>query len=354
VAALLCAAVAVLLTAAPGLAAAAPASPAAPSPAAAPFASAVPATPAAATHVLCRLTDPRLPELSGLAVAGDKLLAMDDGGDRLTVYVLDNSCHVVDIRSAPVDPYDPEDLALAADGTIWLSDTGDNLVRRPTVALLALHPDGTTAIYRLTYPDGPHDAESLLLAPDGTPYIVTKEILGNSGVYRPASALVDGGTVAMAKVAAVNFAVTGTPGGPVGRAGQLMATGGAVSPDGHLIALRTYTDAYLWPLSGSDVPAALAHEPVRIPLPAAPQGEAIAFTPDSTQLVVAGEGLPGDVTTVTPPANLLPAAATTAATATGAVAARHVGVPTLTAAAIAAVTATLVVWLVGLFRRRRT
>ena len=83
------------------------------------------------------------------------------------------------------------------------------------MALLALRPDGTTGVYRLSYPDGPHDAEALLLAPDGTPYLVTKEVLGASKVYRPASALVDGGTVALAEVAAVNVTLTGTPGGPV-------------------------------------------------------------------------------------------------------------------------------------------
>ena len=349
VVALLAAASALLLAAAPGVAAAAPTS------AAGAFASPVPATPPASTQTLCRFTDPRLPEVSGLVVTGDKLLAINDGGDRLTVYVLDRACQVVGVRTAPVDPYDPEDMALAADGTVWLSDTGDNLAQRATVALLALHPDGSTAIYRMTYPDGPHDAEALLLAPDGTPYVVTKEVLGNSGVYRPAAALADGGTVPMTKVGALSFALTGTEGGPVGRAGELMVTGGAVSPDGRLVALRTYTDAYLWPLSGSDIPAALETKPVRIPLPPAPQGEAISFGTDSRELVVAGEGVPGDVTVVTPPAGLLPAAATasTTATATAAAAGGHAGVPTLTAAVIAAVTATLVVWLVGVFRRRR-
>ena len=354
--ALLTAASALLLTAAPGIAAAAPApTSGSPVPVTGAFGTPIPATPAASTKTLCRLTDPRLPEVSGLVVTGDKLLAMNDGGDRLTVYVLDTACRVVDIRSAPVDPYDPEDMALAPDGTVWLSDTGDNLAHRPTVALLALHPDGTTGIYRMTYPDGPHDAEALLLAPDGTPYVVTKEILGNSGVYRPAAALADGGTVPMTKVGALNFALTGTPGGPVGRAGELMVTGGAVSPDGKFIAVRTYTDAYLWPLSGSDVPSALKGKPVRIPLPPAPQGEAIAFAADSRQFVVAGEGLPADVTVVTPPADLLPAAATapTTTTASAAPSGGHAGVPTVTAAVIAAVTATLAVWLVGVFRRRR-
>ena len=70
------------------------------------------------------------------------MLAMNDGGDRAEVYVLDGGCPVADVRSADVDPYDPEDMALAADGTIWLADTGDNEQDRQTVALIGLRPDG--------------------------------------------------------------------------------------------------------------------------------------------------------------------------------------------------------------------
>ena len=307
--------------------------------------------PPAGTRTLCRVTDPRLPELSGLVVSGDKLLAMNDGGDHLGVYVLDSACRVVDTRTAAVDPYDPEDLAVGADGTIWFSDTGDNLGQRATVALLAMHPDGSTGIYRLTYPDGPHDAESLLLAPDGTPYIVTKEVLGVSGVYRPTGALVNGGVVAMGKVSTVTFALTGTAGGPVGPAGELMATGGAVSGDGKYLALRTYTDAYVWALTGSDVAGALAGKPERIALPAAPQGEAVSFSTDNRSLVVAGEGVPGDVTEV--PLGDGPVAAVASPAAKTAAAGGHAGVPTVTAGAIAVVVASLVVWIGGLFRRRR-
>src|SRR3954469_13765604 len=40
----------------------------------------------------CQITDARLPEISGLAVTGDHLLAMNDGGDRVAVYVLDAAC----------------------------------------------------------------------------------------------------------------------------------------------------------------------------------------------------------------------------------------------------------------------
>jgi hypothetical protein len=302
-------------------------------------------------QTLCRLTDARLPELSGLAVSGDRMLAMNDGGDRLTVYALDTTCRVVAVRTADVDPYDPEDLAVAPDGTVWFADTGDNRADRATVALLAMWPTGPAGIYRMTYPDGPHDAESLLLAPDGTPYIVTKELLGVSGVYRPNGALVDGGTVPLERTGTVTLAATGTPGGPVGRTGEVLATGGAVSRDGRFVALRTYTDAYVWPLTGSDVPAALAGQPTRIPLPPAPQGEAISFGPDGRSLVVAGEGLPGDITEVPLPASLLAGPATTAGgTEAGG---GGGGTSWLIAGIIAVCVATLVVWLGGVAARLR-
>ena len=304
----------------------------------------------------CQVTDPRLPEVSGLVVVGDRMLAVNDGGNEVVVHILDAACQVVDVRTAAVDPYDPEDLALAADGTIWLADVGDNQGDRPTVALLALRADGTTGVYRLAYPDAPHDAEALLLAPDGTPYIVTKEVLGASAVYRPVAALVDGGTVGLTEVARVNLTLTGTAGGPVGRAGQLMVTGGAVSGDGRLLALQTYTDAYVWPLGGSDVAAALSGDPVRLALPESPQGEAISFAPDNQQLVVAGEGWPSDVTVVPGAAELAPAAAS--GPAGGAPPTNPLDAvlqsdrSPLTSGVIAAAVATLLVWLGGKLRRR--
>jgi hypothetical protein len=316
-------------------------------------AAAAPTAPAPVTR--CRITDPRLTEISGLVDVGDRTLVINDGGDEVAVYALDAACAVVDVHTVPVDPYDPEDMAVGADGTVWLADTGDNTGSRSTVALHALRPDGSASLFRLRYPDGAHDTETLLLAPDGTPYLVTKEVLGASAVYRPAAALAAGGTVALAKVAAVNFTLTGTPGGPVGRAGQLMATGGAVARDGRHLAVRTYTDAYVWPLTGSDVAGALAGRPVRVPLPDSPQGEAISFTADSRQLVVGSEGSPSALTVVPVPSAAAPAG-TTAPRVPGPVPSltdfSSSGLSPITTGLIAAAVATLVVWLGGKFRRR--
>jgi hypothetical protein len=309
-------------------------------------------TPATGT-TYCTITDPRLAELSGLVVLGNKMLAVADGGDQLSVSVLDESCAVTDERTAPVDPYDPEDLGVSADGTIWVADIGDNDGDRPTVALHALRADGGASLYRLTYPDGPHDAEALLVAPDGTPHLVTKEVLGASRVFRPAADLVDGGTVALEQVATVNLTLTGTPGGPVGRAGQLLVTGGAVSGDGRLIALRTYTDAYLWPLSGSDVAAALAADPIRIPLPESPQGEAISFGTDSRGVVIASEGSPNAVVIVPTEEPLAPVAERLEAPADDPPGILDGDRSPITSGLIAAAVATVAVWLGGKLSRRR-
>jgi hypothetical protein len=307
--------------------------------------------PAPATR--CQLTDPRLPEVSGLVEVGDRMLVHNDGGDSLDVYVLDGTCAVVTVHSAAVDPYDPEDMALAVDGTVWLADTGDNTGTRTTVALLAMHADGSSSVYRLAYPDGPRDVEALLLAPDGTPYLVTKEVLGASEVYRPVSALVEDGTVGLTEVGGVEFVLTGTPGGPVGRAGQLMVTGGAVSPDERWIALRTYTDAYVWPLTGSDVPAALAAAPTRIPLPESPQGEAITFAADNRTLLVASEGLPSDLTSVPLAPETVAALAPPTQTVVPSLSdLTRSGLSPITNGLIAAAVATVVVWIGGKLRRR--
>lgn len=247
------------------------------------------ATLAGPPKAVCTVRDERLAELSGLAAGDSQWYAVADGGSSLKVHVLDRSCAVQEVITGAIDPYDVEDLALARDGTLWLADTGDNSSQRDTVAVHTLRPDGTALLHRLTYPDGKHDAEALLLGPSGVPHIVTKNVLGTADVYRPKARLRSPGPTPLVKVAEVTIPSSDTPGGPVGSASSALVTGGAVNVDGSVIALRTYTDAYLYPAPDGHLVEALGRDPVRIPLPREPQGEAIAFTPDGT-LLSAGEG----------------------------------------------------------------
>jgi hypothetical protein len=255
----------------------------------------LPALAEAAPAALCTITDRRIPESSGLAAAGDLLYTVNDGGERLQVFVLDRGCRVRRVIENPLNPYDVEDLARGPDGTLWLADIGDNAGSRSTVALELLSAAGGVTLFRYRYPDGPHDAEALLLDPAGRPYIVTKEPL-SSRVYTPATAPTAGRVTPLRKVATLSFALTGTPGGPVGPASQVLATGGAVAPDGSRLVLRTYTDAYLWTVPDGDVSAALQTRPARrIPLPATEQGEAVTFSADGRSLLTSTEKVPGPV-----------------------------------------------------------
>ncbi|NKQ52953.1 hypothetical protein HFP15_08680 [Amycolatopsis sp. K13G38] len=248
-----------------------------------------PATAAETPATVCTVTDKRITELSGLVSDGRNWYAINDGGTSVQVFVLGRDCVVQRVITNSTDPYDVEDLARSQDGTLWLSDTGDNDKKRDTVALLAVTPQGKTTLYRLTYPDGAHDAEALLLDRKGTPYLVTKNPFGDSGVYRPSGELRSPGPTPLERVGSLRFKTTDTPGGPVGGFGSVLVTGGATSADGTVIALRTYTDAYLYPAPDGDVAAALGRDPVRIPLADEQQGEAIAFEQDGT-LLSGGEG----------------------------------------------------------------
>ncbi len=249
------------------------------------------ADPVPAPVAACTVTDPRLGELSGLVAGREHWYGVNDGGTAATVFVLGKDCQVQDEIVGSIDPYDVEDLARDGDGTFWLADTGDNDGDRETVALIALTPDGESTLYRLTYPDGAHDAEALLLDGDGVPYVITKSPLGTADVYRPAGPLASPGPTPLDHVVSVRLSSTDTPGGPVpGIVGSVTVTGAAASPDGTAIALRTYTDAYLFPLTGGDVVAAFNEQPVRVPLPNEAQGESIAFQPDGS-LISGSEGV---------------------------------------------------------------
>ena len=243
------------------------------------------------SQVICTVTDPRITEASGLAADANRFYLVNDGGDRITVFVLDRSCRVLRVADDPTDPFDVEDLARAPDGSLWLADVGDNRQTRSTVALEVLSLSGSVTRYRFSYPDGPHDAEALLLDHSRRPYLVTKDPLGTSGVYTPARALSAETTTPLRRVTTLRFGLTGTAGGPVGAVSQLLVTGGAVSPDGTRVALRTYTDLYLWTVRAGDVGAALrSGRPTRIALPEEKQGESVAFAADGRSLLTTSEG----------------------------------------------------------------
>lgn len=253
------------------------------------------------------LSDPRLSEISGLApgsVSPSVMYAENDSGHPAQFFALDARTGAVrgvyDVPGAR--NVDWEDLAVAPDAqgrpSVWLADVGDNDATRSAVQVYRVDEPrlrsgqvvGTvdTArpdVWTLRYPDGPVNAESLMVTPRGIGYVVTKSVLGVSTVFRmPANP----GTATLTPVGTMRFTPTNAP-DPFGLVGQLTATGAAISPDGTALAVRTYSSAYLWPVRDGDVAAALTAAPVRVTLPLQPQGESIAFA--GADLLVASEGV---------------------------------------------------------------
>lgn len=319
----------------------------------------VPASAApAAPEPLCTVKDSRIGELSGLVSDGSRMYAINDGGTKVQVFVLGRDCKVQKVLTDRTDPFDVEDLARTPDGTLWLSDTGDNQKGRLTVALLEMSPAGKVTLHRLTYPDGQHDTEALIMDKAGTPYLITKDILGEARVYRPQGPLGSPGPTNLEKVGTVKIATTDTQGGPVGAIGSVLVTGGASSADGTVVALRTYTDAYVYPAPDGDVLAALQRTPVRIPLPGEKQGEAIAFDPDGT-LLSGSEGVGEPIRAVRGAAALAASAAPSSdgkptSSASGGSASDGGGVPVLPAAGIAVAVVGLGWFGFSRLRRRRS
>jgi hypothetical protein len=255
--------------------------------------------------VACIVNDERVSELSGLVVTPASYIAINDSNwdpSAIRIFYLNSKCKLTKSIGYPTAARDPEDLALAKDGTLWVADIGDNYnasVRRKTIALWKLPPGAKSpVIYRVAYPDGPHDAETLLLAADGTPIIVTKEPIGRSEIFVPSGPLVaksaDG--VPLKRVGSVRLPESQTP-NFLDSIGRRLVTGGAVSPDGTHVVLRTYADAFEWDVVDGDIVKALTDgEPRATPLPEEQHGEAIAYTSDGSAFVTACDEPTGPTT----------------------------------------------------------
>ena len=250
---------------------------------------------AAAGKKVCKITDPALPELSGLVATKNGFLAVNDSSElssQRRIFFLNDSCDVTRRVDFPTRPRDTEDMVLSPDGKkVWIADIGDNGVRanpptnRDAISLWEMPVDGSKApkIHRLAYPDGDaHDAEALLLNGDGTPIIVTKEISGSAKFYVPAAALKTNNEtgVPLKKAGEIELPRTDTAGTAFARLAQGIVTGAAIAPGGGKVVLRTYLDAFEWDVTNGDVLAALKAKPRVTGLPNEPFGEAITYSSD--------------------------------------------------------------------------
>ena len=227
------------------------------------------------------------PELSGLVLSRSQpgvLWAHNDSGDRARVFALrPNGSVLADLDVPGAEAVDWEDIAIRGK-ELYAGDIGDNNRERSSVDVYRFaEPQvpatgSTSPATRLTlrYPDGAHDAETLLVDPrNGQLAIITKNLGGAAGVYTGRS-----GTLKPA--ATLNLGLGAA------------LTGGDVSADGRTIVLRSYTSAYVWTRRGGE---SLAKALTRGPECTADadlldegQGEALALSRDGRAFWTIPEG----------------------------------------------------------------
>jgi hypothetical protein len=226
--------------------------------------------------------------------AQPQVFALTRAGGALANYTLEGATAV-----------DWEDIAIgpgprAGEPYLYIADIGDNGTSRATVAVYrALEPVAPTTPsllppsltiagvekFVLRYPDGAHNAETMLVDPlSGDLFIVEKASSGDSQVFRAAAPLSASGTITLESAGRLRFGVGALAGSPT-------TTGGDISPSGRFIAVRTYDRAFLWRRApGESVARALAGAPCPIPLANEGQGEALGFASDERGYFTLSEG----------------------------------------------------------------
>lgn len=260
------------------------------------------------------LDDKRLKESSGLCLSARDpgiFWTLNDSGGEPCVFAIDRSGKTrAKVRVRDAANFDWEDIALGKDEkgapALFIADIGDNFLMRTSLQVYQIPepeinaPDQPVSetetaapnIWRFNYPDGKHNAESLLVHPQtGRLYILTKSEDGQSALYAFPEVLKKDTSMALEKVVDVTFPT-------VVRVGKrphdnCMTTGAGFSPDGTHLVVATYSSLYEWTL-GKDQPLAeaLKQPPVRIEPELLRQVEGVCYDRDNVTLWITSEHLP--------------------------------------------------------------
>jgi hypothetical protein len=233
---------------------------------------------------------PPLPEASGLAIGRSARLWMHNDSGAAELIAVDTEGAVagrLTLDGARVEDWEAIASGPCGNGTcLFIGDIGDNDASRKQITVYRVaepaEPGGSVKAeaFHATYPDGAHDAETLIVAPDGILFIVTKGDTGPIAVYRFPRDIKSGSTV---KLERVGKAIAEKPGD------KARITDGSISRDGNWVVLRTKTALMFY--RGDAFMRGEFEEVRRVDVSSLkePQGEAVVFGPGNT-VYLGGEG----------------------------------------------------------------
>jgi hypothetical protein len=249
------------------------------------------------------LAAPRLIESSGVTASARAgvFWSHNDSGDGPFLYAADSVGHDLGrVRVRGASAVDWEDIEagpcfVVPGRCLYIGDIGDNRARRTHVTLYRIPEPavpagasdtlGTVDVLDsliIRYPGGPRDAEAVIVTPDGWLLLVSKP---RDGRPRQFWARVD-----------VSGPLTLSDGGPlpitVNLARGRLVTGGAATPDGRWVVLRTYVSLHFFEREGTLLRPATRPDGIPIPVVEA-QGEGITFEGPDRLVLTSEQGQAG-------------------------------------------------------------
>jgi hypothetical protein len=243
-----------------------------------------------------------LVELSGLAASRRHpgiVYAHNDSGDSARFFALDKDSEIVaevDLKGATA--IDWEDMAIGpcpSGSCVYLADIGDNGLSRREYAIYrvaepeTLPGDGRSVSvdcerFPFVYPDGAHNAETLLVHPaTGRLFVVTKAGGVPATVYEMPLPLKAYQSTTLVRLTTMSLSY---------QAGVI--TGGDFHPCANRMLLRTYAAVYeLSNPPGAEIESLFSASPIQVPAALEPVGEAVAYAADGRGYFTASEAVAG-------------------------------------------------------------
>lgn len=251
---------------------------------------------ATAEH-LCEVNSSKITESSGLAVSPTQpgvFYTHNDSGDGPVVYRIDKQGKVTgEFKLRGVTATDWEDMSVtrvAGTNYVFIADVGDNGRVRSNVKIYRFkEPTGPSRevtdfqTFTVRYDRDKHDCEAIVIDPQNADiYLVTKAALG-SGVFYVKAPMRTGNYTAE-RLGSLFFNTGGL--------GGTLVTGGASSPDGKFVALRTYTGVKEYAVTEGFKRWFLSSKAVTFQTAIEQQGEALCYASDGKGIITSSEGKP--------------------------------------------------------------
>ena len=258
-------------------------------------------------NITGRLRIKEMDEISGIAVSGirkDIYYIHNDSGDTSRFFAITPDGTIKNViyfngdPSQPLGAVDCEDIAVGIGpdknkSYVYLGDIGDNGAVRKYITIYrfeekqnwakdSLIKNAQVVPVHYKYPDGPKDAESLMIDPvEKLIYIVSKRS-DSVTVYTTPLNFKANDTLVLSKKCKLYFN---------GFRPFKWITAGDISRDGQQILLKSYEKVYYWKRSNNEpVWKTLLKTPTELPYKPEKQGEAIGFTLDGKGYYTTSEG----------------------------------------------------------------